>query len=112
VNDRPFVRVAGVVEVPDGEIRGYDLSAVRVAIAHVEQEVFAFADECPDDGCALSEGVLDEDADAVVCPCDGSAFDLRTGEPVSGPAVDRIAVYRVRLSEDWIEVGPEIGGGG
>lgn len=112
MSQAPFARVASVVEVPDGEIRGYELEAGHVAIAHLEQEVFAFADECPEDGCALSDGELDEAADAVVCPCDGSAFDLRTGEPVGGPAVDRLTTYQVRVSEGWIEIGPEIGGRG
>jgi 3-phenylpropionate/trans-cinnamate dioxygenase ferredoxin component len=112
VNDAAFVRVAAIVEVPEGEIRGYELPVGHVAVAHLEQELFAFADECPGDGCALSDGDLDEIADAVMCPCDGTAFDLRTGEPVSGPSPDRVALYRVRISEEWIEVGPEIGGRG
>jgi nitrite reductase/ring-hydroxylating ferredoxin subunit len=90
VNDVAFVRIAAVVEVPEGEIRG----------------------ECPGDGCSLSDGELDELADAVVCPCDGTAFDLRTGEPVTGPTGDRVTLYQVRVVEDWIEVGPEIGGSG
>lgn len=107
-----FVRAAAVVEVPEGEIRGYELPVGHVAVARLEHELFAFADECPGDGCALSDGELDELADAVVCPCDGTAFDLRTGEPMSGPTVDRLPLYQVRVAEDWIEVGREIGGTG
>jgi 3-phenylpropionate/trans-cinnamate dioxygenase ferredoxin subunit len=112
VNDVAFVRIAAVVEVPEGEIRGYDLPTGHVAVARLEHELFAFADECPGDGCSLSDGELDELADAVVCPCDGTAFDLQTGEPVTGPTGDRVTLYQVRVVEDWIEVGPEIGGSG
>ena len=112
MSDPAFVRVAAIVEVPEGEIRGYELAARHIAVVHLEQDVFAFADECPGDGCALSDGDLDELADAVVCPCDGTAFDLRTGEPVAGPTADRVARYHVRVSEDWIEIGSEIGGPG
>jgi nitrite reductase/ring-hydroxylating ferredoxin subunit len=45
----------------------------------------------------------------VLCPCDASAFDVRTGEPVDGPAVDPVPVRRVRVDDGWVEVGPEIG---
>ena len=112
MNGVAYVRIASIVEVPDGEIRGYELAAGHVAVAHLEQELFAFGDECPGDGCALSDGELDDLADAVVCPCDGTSFDLRTGEPVSGPTPDRVPLYHVRVSDDWIEIGPQIGGTG
>ena len=105
-----FIRVASAVEIPEGELRGYELSERRVAVGRVEQEVFALGDECPADGCSLSEGALDEVNEAVVCPCDASAFDVRTGEPLEGPAVDPVPVLRVRVEDGWVEVGPEIGG--
>jgi 3-phenylpropionate/trans-cinnamate dioxygenase ferredoxin subunit len=107
-----FARIAALAEVPDGELRAYDLPAGRVAVGHIENELFAFADECTHEGCSLSEGELDEEADTVVCPCHGSAFDLRSGEPVEGPAEDPVPVYQVRVLDGWIEVGPQIGGEG
>jgi nitrite reductase/ring-hydroxylating ferredoxin subunit len=42
----------------------------------------------------------------VVCPCDESEFDLATGEPMGGPAVDPVPVYSVRVVDAWIEIGP------
>ncbi len=107
-----FVRVGALAEVPEGELRAFELEGGRVVVAHLENEVFAFADACPADGCWLSEGELDEGLDALVCPCDGSRFDLRTGEPVEGPAVDAVPTFRVRVQDEWIEIGPEIGGPG
>jgi nitrite reductase/ring-hydroxylating ferredoxin subunit len=107
-----YLRVASAVEIPEGELRAYDLPDGRVAVGRAGREVFALGDECPGDGCSLSEGFVDEVDDTVVCPCDSSAFDVRTGEPVDGPAVDRVAVRRVRVEDGWVEVGPDIGGGG
>jgi 3-phenylpropionate/trans-cinnamate dioxygenase ferredoxin subunit len=101
-----FQRVASLAEVPEGELRAFDLSRGRVAVAHVEQEIFALADECPHDLGSLAEGELDETEDAVICPGDGSAFDLRTGEPLDGPSVDPVTVFAVRLNDEWIEIGP------
>jgi 3-phenylpropionate/trans-cinnamate dioxygenase ferredoxin component len=98
-----FVKVGSLVEVQDGEVRGYDTRWGRVVVAHMGSRVFALKDECSEDGCALSEGFLDEEGE-VVCPCDGSAFDAETGEPTRGPAVDPVTPFATRVEEGWIEV--------
>jgi 3-phenylpropionate/trans-cinnamate dioxygenase ferredoxin subunit len=100
-----FVRVGSVAEVHDGEIRGYELPGARLAVASMGGQLFAFAELCPHDGCLLSDGSLDEEDEAVVCPDDGSAFALRDGEPVRGPAEEPVAIYPVRIDDGWIEVG-------
>ncbi|HEX5950462.1 MAG TPA: Rieske 2Fe-2S domain-containing protein [Actinomycetota bacterium] len=104
--DDGFVRIASVAELPEGEMRAYDLTTGRVALAHVENDLYAFGDECTHEGCSLAEGELGEQEETVVCPCHGSEFDLRTGEPVVGPAEDPVPVFPVRVVDDWIEVGP------
>jgi 3-phenylpropionate/trans-cinnamate dioxygenase ferredoxin subunit len=105
-----YVRVGSMAEIPEGELRAYELAAGHVAVAHVENRVYAFADECTHEGCALSEGSLWESEDAVECPCHGSVFDLGSGEPIEGPAVDPIATYPARVEDGWVEVGQPAGG--
>jgi len=110
--DPGYLRVASLAEIPDGELRAFETPGGRVVIAHVEQELFGFADECPSDGAPLSEGALDEAADAVLCPGDGVAFDLRTGEPLEAAGVDAVAVYAARVDDEgWVEIGPPPEGG-
>lgn len=104
--DDGFRRVASMAEVPEGEMRAYELEVGRVAIVHIENELYALGDECTHEGCALSEGTIDEMADTVVCPCHESAFDLRSGEPMEGPAEDPVPVYPVREADGWVEVRP------
>lgn len=104
--DDGFVRIASLAELPEGEIRAYDLTTGRVALAHVENDLYAFGDECTHEGCSLAEGELGEQEETVVCPCHGSEFDLRTGEPLVGPAEDPVPVFSMRVVDDWIEVGP------
>lgn len=99
-----FVRVGSIAEIPEGEVRAFDLSTGRVAVAHVEARLFAFADECTHAGCALSEGSFDDRASTVECPCHGSVFDVETGEPLEGPAQDPVAVHQARLVDGWVEV--------
>jgi nitrite reductase/ring-hydroxylating ferredoxin subunit len=104
--DDDFQRIASLAEVPEGELRAFDLTGARVAVVHVEQELFAIADECPHDLGSLAEGELGGDEDSVICPEDGSEFDLRTGEPLAGPAVDPVRIFRVRERDGWIEIDP------
>jgi 3-phenylpropionate/trans-cinnamate dioxygenase ferredoxin subunit len=103
-----FVRVASLAEIPDGELRAYEVPTGRVGIAHVENELFAFGDECTHEGCSLAEGGLGAQEESVVCPCHASEFDLRTGEPIEGPAEDPVPVFAVRVTEGWVEVGPVV----
>lgn len=104
--DDRFVRIGALAEIPEGAVRGFDLPWGRLAVARVDQEVFALDDTCTHAGCSLSEGNLTESEDAVECPCHGSIFELEHGEPLNGPAVDPVSVYPVRVRDGWIEVGP------
>ena len=101
-----FRRVATLAETHEGEMRAYDLTGGRVAVANLGAEVRAFADDCTQEGFSLSEGEL-ADEDTVVCAECGSSFDLRTGEPVGGPAEDPIALYAARVEDGWVEVALE-----
>jgi 3-phenylpropionate/trans-cinnamate dioxygenase ferredoxin subunit len=100
-----YIRIASLVEVPEGELRAYESPTGRVAVAHIENRVFGVGDECPAGGCSLAEeGVLSGSDDAVECSRDGSVFDLASGEPLAGPAIDPIPVFPLRVDNGWIEV--------
>ena len=99
-----FIRVGSLAEVPEGEVRAFDLPAGRVAVAHVEATLFAFGDECTHAGCSLSEGDFDDRETTIECANDGSVFDVETGEPLEGPARDPLTVHQARLVDGWVEV--------
>jgi 3-phenylpropionate/trans-cinnamate dioxygenase ferredoxin subunit len=98
-----FVRVGSLAEIPDGEIRGYEVGGTHVAVANLAGQVHALGDECTHRGCSLSEGDLDPEG-VMVCPCHGSRFDLDTGEPLEGPAEEPVPVYPARVDAGWVEV--------
>ena len=99
-----YRRIGTLAEIPEGEVRGYELPGLRLAVVQLEGEVYAVGDECPADGSALSDGEVDDYEWSLVCPHDASAFDVRTGEPVRGVAVDPVPVFRVRIEEGWVAV--------
>ncbi|HSL09808.1 MAG TPA: Rieske 2Fe-2S domain-containing protein [Actinomycetota bacterium] len=104
MSDDGFARVGALAEIPEGEVRAFDLPVGRVAIAHVEHRLFAFADACTHAGCTLSDGIFDDRAATIICPVDETAFDVETGEPVSGPGQDALPIYAVREVGGWVEV--------
>lgn len=106
--DDGYLRVASVAEVPEGAVRAFEAPWGRVAVARVDDDVFAFADACTHASCSLAEGELTGAEDAVTCPCHGSVFDLRSGEPLDGPATDPVAIHAARVRDGWIEVGPPL----
>ena len=82
-------------------------SAVRVvvgdraiAVVHADEGFFAVDDRCSHADVSLAEGdVVDC---TIECWLHGSAFDLRSGEPLTPPATRPIRVYQTRLTSDGI----------
>jgi len=79
----------------DGGVEVVDIDGTPVAVASVGGQYVAFDDTCTHRECPLSEGVLDPAS--VTCPCHKSRFDLRTGQPLNGPATLAIRIRRVEL---------------
>jgi nitrite reductase/ring-hydroxylating ferredoxin subunit len=65
----------------------------RVVLARIEDGVVAFDDRCTHRGGPLSDGTLA--CGTVQCPWHGSQFDVRTGQPVHGPAEAPVQVHEV-----------------
>jgi 3-phenylpropionate/trans-cinnamate dioxygenase ferredoxin component len=102
-----FVRVASLAEIPEGELRAYDVPAGRVVVTHDEHRLFAFGETCTGSGCPLAEGEFDDRSDRLTCTSCDSVFDAETGEPVEGPARDPLLVFTAREVDGWVEVSVE-----
>jgi nitrite reductase/ring-hydroxylating ferredoxin subunit len=94
------------VAVPDWDV-DYPLESVVVAntvvaVARVGDAVYAFADECTHQRCSLSEGDVEDFV--VTCPCHNGAFDVRTGEVVSGPPPAPIQTYDCRVEDNVLQI--------
>jgi len=98
-----FVRVAGVGDVPPGEMMIVEIDGEEVAIANVAGDFYAFQNECTHRGGPLGEGILMDDI--VECPFHGGKFNVRTGEVVESPPSEPLVTYSVQLVGDDIEVG-------
>jgi 3-phenylpropionate/trans-cinnamate dioxygenase ferredoxin component len=102
-----FVRVGSLAEIPEGELRAYDVPSGRVVATHDERRLFAFGESCTGAGCPLAEGVFDDRSDRLSCTSCDSVFDAETGEPIEGPARDPLLVFTAKEVDGWIEVSTE-----
>ena len=106
-----FVKVANKSDLPDTEgtleeVEGkgtlVEVQGNRIALFNLDGEVFAIDDPCPHDGGPLSEGPVQ--ADEVVCPGCGSRVSVVSGQARGLPAMEDIASYKVRVTDDDVEV--------
>jgi nitrite reductase/ring-hydroxylating ferredoxin subunit len=82
-------------QVPLGTVKRFEINDLAVAIIHTDEGFFALEDRCSHADVALSEGELE--GCLLECWLHGSAFDVRTGEPQSLPALTPVATFPVTI---------------
>jgi 3-phenylpropionate/trans-cinnamate dioxygenase ferredoxin subunit len=97
-----WVTVAATAEITPGERMVVEIGRDWVVVFNVDGKYYAIEDRCSHEDFPLSEGVLD---DCVIeCPQHNATFDIRTGEPLSAPAVSPVRRYPVRVEEGMVQV--------
>ena len=102
-----LVRICGVDDVPEGEVRRFELDHRPYAVVNLGEEGFRVVDAiCSHAHYFLDEGDVDADFETVECPKHGSTFDLNTGGPRTLPATQPVDVFPVKVenSDVMIEV--------
>lgn len=99
-----FITVGRPEEIPDGEVRAFDVGGVPVAIFNCRGAFFAVSDVCTHAQALLHEGSIDRVRCTVECPLHGAEFDLRTGEVLTPPATEPVAVFPVRVQQGSLQV--------
>ena len=87
-------------QVAPGSALRVVLGDTAIAVVHADEGFFAVADRCSHADVSLAEGdVVDC---TIECWLHGSAFDLRSGDPLTPPATRPIRVYPTRVTTDGI----------
>jgi 3-phenylpropionate/trans-cinnamate dioxygenase ferredoxin component len=96
-----FQQVCRQGDVALNTAKRYIVDGIAMAIVRTPEGVFAINDRCSHADVSLSEGEVD--GCAIECWLHGSAFDLRTGVPLSLPAIEPVPVYAVRVDGEGDE---------
>jgi 3-phenylpropionate/trans-cinnamate dioxygenase ferredoxin component len=95
-----FVRVALLSDIPPGKLLGVEVNEKRICLANVDDEIYAFQDNCSHKDFPLSAGSIDDGK--LECAWHGAKFDVRTGRPLSLPAIKPIKTYEVKVENGAI----------
>jgi len=93
-SDAP-VEVGTVGDLAMDTARKVDVAGQAVALVRCEEGVFAIGNQCSHADVDLSEGEVE--GCALECWLHGSQFDLRTGKPLSLPALNPVPTFEVTL---------------
>lgn len=96
-----WVTVAKTSDVSDGEMLEVELDGKPIAIAHVSDEFYAIAGECPHQGGPIAEGELE--GTVVTCPWHNFRFDFKSGRTLD-PPIGNCAKYQVRVVGEELQL--------
>lgn len=94
--------VCRIDELDEGGHRIVDLDGTAVLVVRVGQSFCAIENVCTHDGGELTGGCID--AGTISCPRHGARFDLASGEALSAPAYEPVAVFPVRIEQGVVQV--------
>jgi 3-phenylpropionate/trans-cinnamate dioxygenase ferredoxin subunit len=98
------VEVCPIEELPPGTMKLVHAGLVSVGVYNVDGELYALEDRCSHDDGPLVEGDWEPDEAIAICPRHGARFDIRTGRPLSLPAVFPVETFPVRVEEGVVKV--------
>ena len=100
-----LMRICGVQDVPEGEVRRFELDHRPFAVTNLGGEDFRVVDAiCSHAHYFLDEGEVDVEDETVECPKHGSIFDLNTGRPRSLPATQPVEVFVTKIENDDVMI--------
>ncbi len=98
------VDVGALAEFAPGTSTRVEIAGVPVAVVRVGDAVHAVNDICSHANVSLSGGEVWCDELEIECPRHGSTFSLLTGDALTLPATQPIAVYRATVADGRVIV--------
>ena len=97
-------RVCKVDDVVPGTAQRFDVGRHRICLVRIGDDFYAIGDRCSHADYSLAEGEVWPDECEIECPKHGSAFSLKTGEPLTLPATQPQNTYTVRVDGENVLV--------
>lgn len=97
-----FVRVAALADLPPNSLLQVEVDGVKVCLAHADEQIYAFADNCSHRDFPLSAGTIDDGT--IECTWHGARFDMASGRATRLPAIKPIRTYEVKVEGGEIYV--------
>jgi 3-phenylpropionate/trans-cinnamate dioxygenase ferredoxin subunit len=99
-----LVNVAPLDEFPPGSVKIVHAGEIAVGVYNLSGDLYAIEDRCSHDNGPLAEGDFDPDDGVAICPRHGARIDIRTGRPLSLPAVLPVETFPVLVEDGIVKV--------
>jgi 3-phenylpropionate/trans-cinnamate dioxygenase ferredoxin subunit len=99
-----LVNVALLDEFPPGSVKIVHAGEIAVGVYNLGGELYAIEDRCSHDNGPLAEGDFDPDEGVAICPRHGARIDIRSGRPLSLPAVLPVETFPVVVEDGIVKV--------
>ena len=98
------VDVCPVEELPPGHVRIVYAGLTAVGVYNCAGSYYAREDRCSHDDGPLCEGDFDLEEGFAICPRHGAHIDIRSGRPLTLPAVFPVDTFQVRVEDGIVQV--------
>jgi 3-phenylpropionate/trans-cinnamate dioxygenase ferredoxin component len=99
------LRVGSPGDFEEGLVYSVDFEGQDVAVVRFRGRFYAFSNRCTHWGVSLSDGWVNS-AGQIICLLHDSAFDMRSGAVIDGPAGEDLVTYEVAVEGDDVLLGP------
>ncbi len=97
-----WIDVAATTDFPPGTCRTLEIEGTPIAVFNVAGQYCAIEDLCSHEAETLSAGEIEDHV--IICPRHQARFSLISGEALSPPAYEPIAIFPVRVVAGRVQV--------
>ncbi|MDJ0753899.1 MAG: NifU family protein [Ardenticatenaceae bacterium] len=101
-----WVKGPAVADVAEGRPLALETSTGSVLIVRLNNQFFAYKNECAHMGMPLDGGMLDTESCILTCPWHGFKFDVTSGECMTAPQA-QLEPYPLRVQDEHVWVRPD-----
>ena len=98
------VEVGPLEELPPGTSKIVVAGDREVCVYNLGGELYGIEDRCSHDDGPLCEGDFDPEEGFAICPRHGAHIDIRSGRPLTLPAVFPVETFPVRVEDGIVQV--------
>jgi 3-phenylpropionate/trans-cinnamate dioxygenase ferredoxin subunit len=103
------IEVCPVEDLLPGAVKIVHAGEISIGVYNLGGEYYAIEDRCSHDDGPLCEGEFDLHEGYAICPRHGAHIDIRTGRPLTLPAVVPVETFPVRVENGLVLVATSAG---
>ena len=96
-----FTPVLALESFESGALRGVEAEGIRILLAYLDGEIYAYRNACPGSVLPLEPGKLE--GNTLICPWHNCRYDIRTGKRLDGGS-GRLQVIPAAIRDGMIQL--------